>query len=172
MSVIDQSIINFAIYEDAVDLVGMADATLPDLASLTQTISGAGIAGNIEVALLGHFDTMTLTLKFRTTTEQSLKLTEPRLHNIDIRVAQQAEDTVAGTTIVQNVKHVMRVMPKKFAAGTIAPAALGDASGEYAVRYWAAYKDEKKIIEVDPFNFICVINGVDYLREVRKALGK
>ncbi len=28
--------------------------TLPDLTALTQTISGAGIAGNVESVILGH----------------------------------------------------------------------------------------------------------------------
>ena len=74
----DQSIINFKVYEDSVEYVGMAQATLPDLTALTQSISGAGIAGNVESVILGHFDAMTLGLNFRTVTDQSVKLSEPR----------------------------------------------------------------------------------------------
>lgn len=85
----DQSIINFKVYEDSVEYVGMAQATLPDLTALTQSISGAGIAGNVESVILGHFDAMTLGLNFRTVTDQSVKLSEPRRHTIDLRVAQQ-----------------------------------------------------------------------------------
>lgn len=92
----DQSIINFKVYEDSVEYVGMAQATLPDLTALTQSISGAGIAGNVESVILGHFDAMTLGLNFRTVTDQSVKLSEPRRHTIDLRVAQQDEDVVAG----------------------------------------------------------------------------
>ena len=47
-----------------------------------------------------------------------------------------------------------------------------DASGEHAVYYYAIYRDGKKETEIDPVNFICLVNGVDYLAEVRKALGK
>ena len=68
----DQSIINFKVYEDSVEYVGMAQATLPDLTALTQSISGAGIAGNVEAVILGHFDAMTLGLNFRTVTAQSV----------------------------------------------------------------------------------------------------
>ncbi|MFR8334958.1 MAG: phage major tail tube protein [Oscillospiraceae bacterium] len=32
----DQSIINFKVYEDSVEYVGMAQATLPDLTALTR----------------------------------------------------------------------------------------------------------------------------------------
>lgn len=32
--------------------------------------------------------------------------------------------------------------------------------------------DGSKVTEIDPLNFICIINGKDYLKDVRKALGK
>ncbi len=168
----DQSIINFAVYEDSVEYVGMAEAQLPDLTALTQTVSGAGIAGNIEAVILGHFEEMTLTLSFRTTTEQAIRLSEPRRHTIDLRVAQQVEDTVAGQVRVQSVKHLFVVVPKKDTGGSIAPASQQDASGEYAVRYWATYIDGKKVREIDPLNFIFNVNGRDYLKEVKASLGK
>ena len=55
--------------------------------------------------------------------------------------------------------------------GSVAPAAPSNGSGEYAVRYWATYIDGKKVREVDQLNFICYVNGTDYLADVRKALG-
>ena len=119
----DQSIINFKVYEDSVEYVGMAQATLPDLTALTQSISGAGIAGNVESVILGHFDAMTLGLNFRTVTDQSVKLSEPRRHTIDLRVAQQDEDVVAGKVVVRAVKHILVVIPKSDKGGSVAPAA-------------------------------------------------
>lgn len=168
----DQSVINFAVYEDSVEMLGMAKATLPDLTWLTQNISGAGIGGNVEAVILGHSDAMTLGLNFRTTSEHAIKLSEPRRHNIDLRIAQQGEDTVAGKVKVQPVKHIFVVIPKTDKGGSVAPAASTDGSGEYAVRYWATYIDGKKVREIDPLNYICIINGIDYLADVRKALGK
>lgn len=172
MSKFDEGVISFSVYEDSVEYVGMAKASLPDLTALTQTISGAGIAGNVEAVILGHFDAMTLGLNFRTTTEQAIKLSEPRRHTIDLRVVQQVEDTVAGAIEYQSVKHVFVVIPKKDAGGSIAPASPTDGSGEYAVRYWATSIDGKKKREIDPLNYICFVDGVDYLAGVRKALGK
>lgn len=168
----DESVINFAVYEDSVEYVGMASATLPNLAALIQTISGAGIAGNVEAPILGHYDAMTLGLNFRTTTEQSVRLSEPRRHTIDLRAPQQVEYMVAGAVKVQNVKHILVVIPKTETGGSIAPASPTNGSGEYAVRYWATYIDGVKVREIDPLNFICYINGTDYLADVRKALGK
>lgn len=168
----DQSLVNFALYEDGTEYMGIAKATLPDLNYLTQVISGAGMSGNLEAVIVGHLDTMTLGLEFRTTTTQAIKLAEPRRHQIDMRVAQQAENAVSGNLEISGVKHVFVVMPKGFKAGTVAPASSADSSGEYAVRYWATYTDGKKTLEIDPLNFICNINGTDYLAEVRKVLGK
>lgn len=168
----DESVINFAVYEDSVEYVGVAGVTLPNLAAIVQTLSGAGIAGNVEVPVLGHYDVMSLTLNFRTTTEHSVRLSEPRRHNIDLRMAQQIEDTVAGEVKVQSIKHVLVVVPKTDTGGTVAPAAPTNGSGEYSVRYWATYIDGAKVREIDPLNFICEVNGVDHLADVRKAIGK
>lgn len=168
----DESIINFAVYEDSVEYVGMANATMPSLNALIQSVSGAGIAGNIEAVILGHFDAMTLGLSFRTVNQQTIRLSEPRRHTIDLRVAQQVEDTVAGEIKVQAVKHIMVVVPKTDNAGTVAPASPNDGSGEYAVRYWATYIDGALVREVDQLNFRCFVNGKDYLEPVRRALGK
>lgn len=169
---IDQAIINYAVYEDKNEYIGMSQATLPDLSAITQTISGAGIAGNIEAVILGNYDTMEMSLDFRTMTEQSTMLSEPRRHNIDLRAAIQDEDPVTGQLVVRKVKHVLVVVPKGETGGTIAPAQPSNGTGTYAVRYWATYFDGKLIRKIDPLNFVCYFNGVDYLEEVRKALGK
>ena len=168
----DQSNINFAVYEDGQEYYGMASVTMPTLSNLVQSINGAGISGNIEAVILGHLDTMTLGLNFRTTTTASIRLSEPRRHQIDLRIAQQHEDPVNNSIDAVAEKHVMVVMPKSHNVGSISPASPSNGSGEYAVRYWATYINGVKVREIDPFNFICEINGVDYLAPVRSALGK
>lgn len=168
----DQSVINFSVYEDGVEYLGMADVSMPDVNHLTQSLSGAGIAGNVEAVILGHIDAMTLSMNFRTMTPQCVRLSEPRRHNIDLRVAQQEEDPVAGELKAVAVKHVMVVVPKSLKGGTVSPAAPSNGSGEYAVRYWKTYIDGKKVREIDPLNFIFEVDGVDYLADVRAALGK
>lgn len=168
----DSAVINFAVYENSKEYIGTASATMPDISLLTASHSGAGIAGNIEDVILGHVDTMTLGLSFKTLNENAFKLCETRYHDIDLRVAQQEEDPVSGTIKVRSVKHIMRVIPKKTGGGGVAPASAADVSGEYAVRYWKTTIDGTKVLEIDPLNFICYINGSDVLAEVKAALGK
>ena len=168
----DESIINFALYEDANEYLGMAEVALPELVSLTQEITGAGIAGNVEAVILGHFEAMTTTLNFRTVTRSAVSLNKPGYHTLTLRVAQQLKDTVKGTKVVQAVKHVMIVESKKYAPGKVAPASSAEASGEYAVTYFATFIDGKKVLEIDKLNFIYEVDGVDYLADARKAMGK
>ena len=85
MGMVDQAVINFACYEDAKDFLGLASVTLPDVDFIVATVSGAGIAGNVEAPIIGHMNAMTAQLKFRTFSAESLKLLEPREHNIDLR---------------------------------------------------------------------------------------
>lgn len=168
----EQSIVNFACYEDGRELLGLAQGTLPDITWVANTLSGAGIAGNIETVVLGHIDSMTLTLNFHTLTEYGIRLNEPRRHNIDLRVAQQGENTVKGGLETNSVKHIFVVIPKSLKGGNVAPSASADVSTEFTVRYWATYINGEKKLEIDPLNYICFVNGTDYLSGVRLALGK
>lgn len=168
----DSAVINFAVYEDGKEYIGTAKASLPDISLLTASHSGAGIAGNIEDVIFGHVDTMTLGLDFKTLSNNAFRLAEMRYHDIDLRVAQQEEDPVSGTIKVRSVKHFLRVIPKKTGGGGVAPASAADVSGEYAVRYWKTTIDGEKMQEIDPLNFICYVNGTDYLADVKTALGK
>lgn len=167
-----EAIIDFEVYEDSANLVGVAKATLPDITFLTQTLSGAGITGNIEAVLIGMVDKMELGLDFRSVTDAAARLASPVKHRIELRVAEQIWDTVAVEKEIQAVKYVMVVVTKSTSTGAIAPASPADASGKYSVYYYAAYKNGKTLWELDPFNQICNINGVDYLADVRRALGK
>lgn len=169
---IDESVINFAVYEDGTEYLGMSEVTLPEISNITQEISGAGIAGNVETVIAGHVEAMSLTLNFRTVTNSAIKLTRPGIHNIDLRVAQQEQDTKTGRIATKSVKHILRIRSKKFAPGKAAPASAADASGEYSVSYYAIYVDGVKKTEIDPLNFIYYVDGIDYLAEVREALGK
>ena len=167
-----ESHIDFKVYEDNNEYLGIAQVGLPDIAFITQQITGAGIAGNVEAVLIGMMDIMNTTMQFRSCTDAAAKLAKPIAHQIDLRVAEQSWDSAAGQRVVQADKYVLKIIPKKTSVGTIQPANPADANGEYSTYYYAAYKDGKKLWEIDPHNYICIIDGVDYMKPVRKALGK
>ena len=172
MGKIDEFVVSYAMYENGTEYMGTTEVTLPDLEFMTEELSGAGIAGKVEEVITGNMNAMTTTFNFRTVGKWTARLLEPRVHNIDLRVAQQKMETKDGTTSVSGLKHIMKIKPKKTALGKVSAATTSDASGEYSVLYYALYVDGVKVTEVDPLNFICIINGRDFLEEVRKALGK
>ncbi len=167
-----EALIDFEVYEDSVNYIGISEANLPNINYLTQQITGAGIGGNVEAVLHGMVDAMTLGLKFRSAMDSAVSLMQPRKHNIDLRVAEQYWNTVNCERYVGADKYVMVIIPKNYQPGTVAPASLAGVSGEYSVYYYAAYKNGRQLWEIDPFNYICTINGIDYMADVRRALGK
>ena len=116
-------------------------------------------------------EAMELGIKFRTTQANAAKLAAPKRHTIECRSAQQGDDPVAGTLTEDNVKHTFVIVPKTMTGGTIAPASPVDGSGTYSVLYWKETVNGKVTKELDPVNFKCVIDGVDYLANTRKILG-
>jgi hypothetical protein len=171
MSKVSESTINFTVFEGGTQYYGMAKAKLPSISNIMQEIEGAGIAGKYESSILGHINAMTLGLNFRNPTEDAITLMEPREHTIELRVPVQELNRVSGRKLVTAFKHVFILTPKTLDLGEVAPAAAGNPSGEYAVRYWAIFIDGKNVLEIDMLNFIYKVNGTNYLAEVRKALG-
>lgn len=167
-----ESYINFEVYENAKMFCGVTQATLPNIQFIQQTVSGAGIGGNVETILPGMTEAMNLTLNFRTPTDHAINLCKPVVHNIDLRIAEQVGDTVKGNKSIIADKYVMSVMPKQTNLGNVAPASPADASGEYSVQVLKAYRAGKLVLDIEPYNYKCIIGGVDYLASVRKALGR
>lgn len=171
MGKIDESVIGFKVYENNKDYLGVSEVALPEISFITEEISGAGLGGKYEAVLLGMVEAMVTTFNFRTVTNNAVSLMEPRLHDIDLRVAQQQNDTTKGIVEVVKVRHCLRMIPKKLNPGKVASSAAAEVSGEYATRYYATYINGVKKLEVDPLNYICFANGKDYLKAVRAALG-
>jgi P2 family phage contractile tail tube protein len=168
----NEGIISFSVYEDAKEYLGIAKATRPDIKFMTQSLSGAGIAGNITAVMRGLVEAMQLALDFTETTDAAVNLLTPVTHHIDLRVAMQEFDPVKSQYNIVSEKYLMDVVPQQLGGGSVAQASASDVSGQYSVYNYKAYKNGKELWCIDPINYICRIGGVDYLADVRKALGK
>lgn len=164
--------INYEVYEDGDNFCGIAEVTLPDLAQATTEVSGAGISGKFTAPFIGQMEAMSLSLSFKTVEERMANLTMPGYHNLDLRVAQQTQNSTTGKFNVEKIKHLVTVTPVKNSPGKIAPSSATESTVEFSVSYYAQFIDGKKVVEFDLFNCIYYLNGVDYMAEVRKAMGK
>lgn len=126
-----EAYIDFAVYEDSVDLIGIANVTLPAITYMLVSITGAGVGGTVETPLAGMIDAMTMTMNFHSATGAAASLAAPKKHQIDLRAAEQHWNTTTVDKEVIADKYVMTIVPKSFSPGTIAPASASDASGEY-----------------------------------------
>lgn len=172
MSKMPESNIVFELYEDGSNFLGLTQATLPNIAFIVTQIQGAGINGNIDVPITGMMEAMELGLNFRSPTDAAASLAAPKAHHLDLRVAAQYWDNTASEYGVEADKYVIVARPKSMNPGNIQPATPADSAGTYSVIYYAGYRDGQKVWEIDPVNYICNVNGVDYFADVRKALGK
>ena len=163
----------FEVYESGgVAVKGIVDVTLPGLEAMTETVKGAGIAGEYETSVIGHYKAMSLSLKYRTVTEFLLSLSAPKVHALDLRGGIQSKDQATATVRTIPIRVAVRCMPKKTEPGKFEPGAGMDSSNEFNCTYLKITFDGKEMVEIDPLNYICVINGKDYLEELRAALGK
>lgn len=171
MSLMPDKLISYRAYKDGKDLLGVADVQLPDIEAMTESIKGAGIAGEVELPTLGHIGAMSMTINWRTVTGSLIALAEPLAHALDFRASQQSFDSAEGRIKNIAVKHVVRAIPKKLSPGKLEAGATTDSSNEFSVTYYKMLVDGKVVVEIDPFNYIYTINGTDYLEGVRKDLG-
>jgi len=171
MSVLPENMINYMAYLDGETFVGTANIELPSLDQLTEKVKGAGIAGEVEAPVMGHFDVLTLGITWRTITPEAMALAAPGAHALDFRGSQQNYDAASGTYSYVPVKVVVRATPKKTSLGKMAVAGQTDTKNELEVIYLKVYIDGRETLELDKYNFIYRVMGVDYLAEVRQSLG-
>jgi hypothetical protein len=168
---IQERLSSYRVYLDGVDLLGMADVDLPDIEAMTDTVKGAGIAGEIDTPVVGHYSSMSMTLNWRTVSGNLMLLATPVAHHLELRGAVQIYDAASGTYSTQAQKIVVKANPKKIGLGKMDTGATQDSSSEFEVSYIKVSIGGISRLEIDKFNFICVINGIDFLAETREALG-
>lgn len=168
---VPEKLVNFRVYLDGTDLVGIADVTLPTLEAMTETVKGAGIAGEIDSPTVGHYGSMELTLNWRTLEKSNVVLASPKGVHLDLRGAQQVYDSAEGKYVTRAAKCVVRGIPKSTELGKFEVGATTDTSNTIEVNYIKVTVAGEDLLEIDKYNFICSISGVDYMADIREALG-
>ena len=172
MSILSPSVLNYMVYKDDIEYLGIAQVTLPNIEHLTQDLKGSGIMGQITVPHMAQLNSMQIQLQFHTLNEQGIALAEPKTHTIELREIQENIDPTNMEFGYTNVKHVMKMLTTSAEGGTLQGQSPTNANITGQVYYWARYRDGKKDLELDQINYICYVNGTDYAEALRTALGK
>lgn len=163
--------LNMEVYEGGINYAGIAKIKLPEITHTTVTLCASGMMGKIDVPLLGAIENMELQMEFLSPTAEAVTLAEPRAHQLDLRVNEQYWKTQEAQSAFWPEKYSLIVHPKTFNPGNIVQYTASDASGNYSVYFYAAYRGGKQLWEIDKRNMRFVMNGTDYMREMRSNLG-
>lgn len=144
-------------------LSGLIDAEMPSITFLTDTISGAGIAGELDSALIGQTEAMETVLNFRLPTKEALELMSPNGTKLTLRAGMQTIDKSTGTTLPQGFRVVMSIKPKGLELGSLTVGEGTETSVTFEVLAISVYVADASIVEIDKLNGVFRINGVDYL---------
>lgn len=161
----------FEVFKDGTRKIGVAEVTLPEIKFKTETMNGAGIAGDLEMPAPGQTESLELKLSWRTTNGNLTELLAGQSHDLELRGANLHYDSATGKWRRQAVKINVRGMPKSGNLGKFAPTSRADAETTLELTYMKMTIDGKKDTEIDKLNYICYIDGKDYLADLRAALG-
>ena len=167
------TVVNYMVYtEDEKEFLGTAQVTLPSLNFMTQEVRGSGIMGAITVPIISELQSMQIQLQMMALSDQAYKIAE---HKVQTLILYEVQENMNGSTYamdVASVKHTMKIMTTQMDGGTLQPQSVSNPNINASVLYWKVERDSAKIMELDPINYICFINGTDYATKIRTAMGK
>lgn len=162
----------YNVYLDGKKLVGISDeVTLPDFEALTETLSGAGILGEIDEPLLGHFKAAEIEIPFRTLNEGMFRLASmSKALNLTLRASTQTIDTGNINTGAMPSRIVIKGKNKAITGGKLKQGEGTGSSIKVEITYILIEVNGAKKFELDKLNFVYKVNGVDLLAAIRKQV--
>jgi len=168
VNTVPDKVLNYNVYNEGEQLIGVSgEVTLPKLEAMTETISGAGIAGEIESPSPGHFGSMTIEIPFRTLIDQSFNLMVPEAKTLILRANQQSLDISAGAINQRALKITLKVIPKGIELGTLGVSKPTDTKNTLEVIYIKIVENGDTLLELDKFNFVYIVNGTDVFADIK-----
>ena len=164
-------LIDFTVFVEGERKLGTADVTLPTLSYQTETLSGAGIAGEMETPALGHTESSEVEINWRTVNSDLFELFEPRSHSLEFRGANQYYDAGNGELKVVPVAVFVKALPKETDMGSMESNSTSDSTTTMECTYIKVVIDGVTKLEIDKPNYVHKVNGKDYAADIRSALG-
>lgn len=163
---------NFTVYIDGEEQAGIAEGNFPSGEFMTTEIKGAGIAGTIESPGIGHMQSMTVELTWRATTPKFIDLMKPTGHTLDMYTEVLSFDAGLGEYKRHSVNVFLKAVTKSYELGKLVVNDSQEGKTVHEIYYLKMRYDGVEVLEIDKYNFVYKVRGVDYLAETRAALGK
>jgi P2 family phage contractile tail tube protein len=163
--------VDYMMYKNGGALIGVGKITMPPIKYKTVTVTGAGLMGDATIPLASMIEAMTVQIEFTSVTDAAVELGSNEWHDVAVYVAEQYFDSVNRTEEIEQTRFEMSIRPTETSHGTISTASAADASGTYSVCKYAVFKAGQKVVDIDQFNQVHMVNGKDCAADVRKAIG-
>ena len=161
----------FNVYNGGSKLMGITgEISLAELKAKTATVSGAGILGEYNTAVIGMFENIQQEIPFRMINQEFFDLMNAsKQAEIVMRASiQNVNKSSGGALSTQGMRVVFRGRPTNFKMGQLKQADLMNASVTLELTYVLLEMGGEKKLELDKLNEIYIVNGKDLLAEVRK----
>ena len=170
--VIPEKLVNYNLFVDGSrSIAALVDVDLPDIQFMSENISGAGIAGEIESITPGHTSALTLSLNIRSLSSEDFEMLAPKSYTLELKAGLQSNNVSGGKVEYKSLSVVVKGFPKGLSLGKASVGKATDSKREFTVEYIKIEHDGKEVLEIDKLNMICKINGTDLLADLRSAMG-
>lgn len=143
--------------------MGVATVTLPSLEAMSDTLTGAGVLGEIDLPTLGQFGATEIELEWNTITDDAVSLAPGVAEEVTFRGEQQVVDGATGGIKMVGVRVVARTIGKTLDLGTAEMGAATGTTNTLECFYIKVVIDGKDKFELDKLNGVYKINGVSLL---------
>ena len=175
MHLIPDKINNYNVYVGtataANKLIGVMDeTTLPSLKNLSETLSLAGMAGEIDSPAVGQYQSMEIELVFSNIAKSSLEIAAMDNTPLILRSAQEFVNPEDSTKSLKNRTITIRGMTKGINFGSLKKGGYGKPSVTKEVTYYKVVVDGDVVVEIDKFNGRAIIGGIDQTKDIMEYI--
>lgn len=163
---------NFHLYEGADNggnmLLGISgQVELPSLEAVTETLSGSGILGEVEVTNPGHFSALDVTIPYVAVCEGMFSMDPTKRTLLTLRACEQSTVKATGDARYDSLKIVFGGKVKSYKLGKLENGKQMESSVGLSCSYIKISDEKTTLLELDKYNEVFVVNGVDMLSEIK-----
>ena len=167
--VIPTKINKYNVYNQGDRLLGAGDEmTLPSFESSSETVSGAGVLGEIDDPTVGYFTNQELEVPFRVLDREAVDMMDmTRAVQLTIRGAQQTTDS-EGNIEFRPMRAVVRGRSAALELGKVKAGSPMDAKVKLTLLYILIEVGGESLVELDKLNEVFKIRGRDMLAKIKE----
>lgn len=169
MNTIPTKVNRYNVYNSGNRLLGVGEEmTLPDFEPSSDTVTGAGILGEIDDPTVGYFANQEIEIPFRLLDKEAMDMMDmTKAVQLEIRGAQQTTNS-EGDIEFRSMRVVVRGRSGKLSTGKVKAGSTMDTTVTLTVLYILIELEGSSVLELDKMNEVYKVNGVDVLAAIKE----